>query len=351
MNSGQYDPEDLKRAAQILDLSLAAGFTEEDVKRQWRKLIERVHPDAGGSNYFAEEANLARDVLLGWIAGGRRTASAPPPPPPPPGAEARAEAGRSSNDGRKSSAGARAASGVFKLVKGAAEVIFGLLIWAVIIRVGYSYFSNKDAKPEQATLVQQALPMVWQRSRDEQNDDGSIIHAVQRVLFGSGNNDAVTLYIACATKDVSPAQVIKLMLGAGGSIELETVKYRRSDDNDPAEGVVADNKHAAGMTFITPVETMSNDQMANEFGPMGLVLAGKWLLTSSSRSEISGDIISVLRSHYQPIFGGNDLILEVVYKDSKGEHRYNETIGFSGVQQFRDELFRACQIRNPYLVK
>jgi hypothetical protein len=31
------------------------------------RLMKRVHPDAGGSNFFAKQLNAARDVLLGIL--------------------------------------------------------------------------------------------------------------------------------------------------------------------------------------------------------------------------------------------------------------------------------------------
>ncbi|MCP5159795.1 MAG: molecular chaperone DnaJ [Gammaproteobacteria bacterium] len=52
-------------AYQILGLSPGVG--REDVQAAYRRLIQRVHPDQGGSAYLAAQLNRARDLLL---AGG-----------------------------------------------------------------------------------------------------------------------------------------------------------------------------------------------------------------------------------------------------------------------------------------
>ena len=52
-------------AAQALEiLGLAEGANEEQVHAAYHRLIKRVHPDVGGSSYFAKQLNAARDALL-----------------------------------------------------------------------------------------------------------------------------------------------------------------------------------------------------------------------------------------------------------------------------------------------
>ena len=46
-------------------LGLSAGATDEEVRAAHRRLILRVHPDAGGSADLAARINRAKDVLLG----------------------------------------------------------------------------------------------------------------------------------------------------------------------------------------------------------------------------------------------------------------------------------------------
>lgn len=46
-------------------LGLAPGASREEVLAAHRRLIQKVHPDAGGSDYLAAEINRARDRLLG----------------------------------------------------------------------------------------------------------------------------------------------------------------------------------------------------------------------------------------------------------------------------------------------
>jgi hypothetical protein len=50
-------------------LGLAPGFDEADLKRAYKRVIRRAHPDAGGSVEEAKEVNLARDLVAqchGW---------------------------------------------------------------------------------------------------------------------------------------------------------------------------------------------------------------------------------------------------------------------------------------------
>ena len=46
-------------------LGVKAGATFDDIRTACLKLMSKVHPDHGGSNYFAKELNAAREILLG----------------------------------------------------------------------------------------------------------------------------------------------------------------------------------------------------------------------------------------------------------------------------------------------
>jgi hypothetical protein len=69
---GQADPDSAARdrrqrmsrdeALQILGLDGTA--TSDDVRREYRRLMKKLHPDLGGSSYLAAKINEARDVLL-----------------------------------------------------------------------------------------------------------------------------------------------------------------------------------------------------------------------------------------------------------------------------------------------
>lgn len=56
---------DMTREEALALLGLAEGATPEEIRSAHRRLIQRVHPDAGGSADLAARINRARDVLLG----------------------------------------------------------------------------------------------------------------------------------------------------------------------------------------------------------------------------------------------------------------------------------------------
>ena len=46
-------------------LGLKSGYTKEDVTQAHRRMMQKVHPDRGGSDYLASQINKAKDTLLG----------------------------------------------------------------------------------------------------------------------------------------------------------------------------------------------------------------------------------------------------------------------------------------------
>ncbi|MBE9559850.1 MAG: hypothetical protein IMF15_03630 [Proteobacteria bacterium] len=46
-------------------LGLKSGYSPEDVKQAHRRMMQKVHPDRGGSDYLAAQINQAKDLLLG----------------------------------------------------------------------------------------------------------------------------------------------------------------------------------------------------------------------------------------------------------------------------------------------
>jgi hypothetical protein len=56
-------PARMSRQEALQVLGLDESATREDVQREYRRLMRKVHPDLGGSSYLAAKINEAKDVL------------------------------------------------------------------------------------------------------------------------------------------------------------------------------------------------------------------------------------------------------------------------------------------------
>lgn len=57
-------PAPLGRAEALAVLGLPEGATRDQIVQAHRQLIQKLHPDRGGSAALAAQVNLAKDVLL-----------------------------------------------------------------------------------------------------------------------------------------------------------------------------------------------------------------------------------------------------------------------------------------------
>ncbi len=61
----EAEPFGMTEAEALKVLELEAGATPDEIREAHHRLIQRFHPDCGGSSYLAGLINRAKDVLLG----------------------------------------------------------------------------------------------------------------------------------------------------------------------------------------------------------------------------------------------------------------------------------------------
>jgi DnaJ-domain-containing protein 1 len=70
--SGSSGSDDMDEAEALQVLGLERGAAPEEIKQAHRRLMAKLHPDSGGSNFLAVQINRAKDILLGKVGSKRR---------------------------------------------------------------------------------------------------------------------------------------------------------------------------------------------------------------------------------------------------------------------------------------
>ena len=63
-SSSTGSKSDMSRQEALEILGLEKNATKAEINKAYHKLIQKVHPDKGGSHYFAQQLNKARETLL-----------------------------------------------------------------------------------------------------------------------------------------------------------------------------------------------------------------------------------------------------------------------------------------------
>lgn len=69
---GARGSDGMDEAEALEVLGLERGAAPEEIKQAHRRLMAKLHPDSGGSNFLASQINRAKDILLGKVGSQRR---------------------------------------------------------------------------------------------------------------------------------------------------------------------------------------------------------------------------------------------------------------------------------------
>ena len=62
--NNQNDGNGMSRSQALEVLGLTADASAADISQAHKRLMQKLHPDRGGSSYLATQINLAKDTLL-----------------------------------------------------------------------------------------------------------------------------------------------------------------------------------------------------------------------------------------------------------------------------------------------
>lgn len=335
----RYSQDELVKAAKILDLPTSLDISSTEVNAQWKKLIGKMHPDIGGSTYLAGELNNARETLLGWIQSGRVTGSAT-------GTSESHQKSRSyteESDENKSQEYSRDSGGYRRyhnspapkkkrnISKGIGIVVAGLFVLGMIGRIAGS-LGLIDISDHS-----------WHF--ESTHEDNFTLNGIYKDLVNK-NSEVIQLQLLCGKNDNDGSKLMILSLG-GRNVTFDKATIIKNGDSIEPLGM-SDDKSVVIFASRKTIETMTNDERLNAFGVSGAALFAKWLLSNTSKSQISDDIITAAKDWYKPAFLTGKVRLTATYNFGNKPFQYDEEINFDYNDDLRDKIFASCGVANVF---
>lgn len=323
----------------MLGLPTDLQFEAGDVDRAWRRVMERVHPDSGGTDYFAKQANTARDLLKAWLRSGRMfidagQASPPPPrPPPPPEPEPRPAQTRQARPNPVLAA----IGGLWNIGKLTASAILSLLILAGLGIVAFNVIRDVASKGLAHLTSAEAA---WAYGDEREGETAAHLATMP---LPSGR---VELAVLCSTTGANPAQQLSLViLPLVKSVALQGASFQRAGEERQTATVVT-----GGALFrnLQAIDGMSVTDMLSALGADTAGLIAKWTVQGADEAQRKRDLQQLSVHYYDQLFDHRSASVTVSYLHDGTPETENMVVKFDSIDPPRDKLFLACGIRNPY---